>query len=304
MSTLRRSAKVRAFTLIELLVVVAIIALLIAILLPSLSQARKQARASVCLANLHQIGIGLVEYSHDNRDLIIPSYNMTGVTGLDSPLDGWAPILDRDHYIHSPQQAKNSSVYCPETTDVAGIASGQTGTDLENPKGWADWPFLRTGSGNVPQTIPERGFLKIIRVSYWINADNPIGSAASVTPDLYYTGSVGYGPSTNGNYIRLTRLEVIKRPAELIALADGLYAGRQRDAQLGMTNSRIGYRHTGSKGGMANLAFADGHAFPINGRNFPRALGGKNDPEEIRLENGPGHPTVYSDPEKALGITP
>ena len=29
---------------------------------------------------------------------------------------------------------------------------------------------------------------KIIRVSYWINADNPIGTATAVVPDVFYTG--------------------------------------------------------------------------------------------------------------------
>jgi len=55
-----------AFTLIELLVVGAIIALLISILLPSLKRARDQAKAAVCGANFHQIGIALSQYLQDH----------------------------------------------------------------------------------------------------------------------------------------------------------------------------------------------------------------------------------------------
>jgi prepilin-type N-terminal cleavage/methylation domain-containing protein/prepilin-type processing-associated H-X9-DG protein len=60
----------RGFTLIEVLVVVAIIALLIAILLPSLSRAREQARTSVCLTQLKQMGNGVLMYVTDNRSYL------------------------------------------------------------------------------------------------------------------------------------------------------------------------------------------------------------------------------------------
>ncbi len=290
-----------AFTLIELLVVIAVIAVLISVLLPAIAQARKTSRAAACMAQLHGISQGLVAYNGDHREAVIPSYNMTGTTGADVILDGWGPIMDRDGYIASGKHSRSNPFYCPETVDVEGVATGQTGTDPNNPKGWVDWPFVRTGSANVPTLDPTRGFEKVIRVSYWMNAINPIGGTVQVEQDLHYTGSVGYGPGTNGDSVRLTYVRAFMRPYELIAIADGVYVGRQRDNQIGMANSRIGYRHPG-KNSAANTAVADGHVKAIGGKDFPRALGGTNTPAEVREENTGGRASVYANPEKTLGL--
>jgi prepilin-type N-terminal cleavage/methylation domain-containing protein/prepilin-type processing-associated H-X9-DG protein len=293
----------RGFTLIELLVVIAIIALLIGLLLPALGMARGNARSTACGATLRGIGQGFVLYSTDHKDIIVPSYHMTGTSGVGVALDGWGPILDSGGYMlgAGEQQLKKSPFTCPEAKDVPGVLSGQTGGDPDNPKGWMDWPCERTGSGFTPVTVPERGMEKLIRVAYWINADNPIGTSTAVVKDLYYTASVGYGPGTNGLTIGYTRASAFDRPSTLIAAADGIYAGRQRDNRIGTTNCRIGYRHPGGKG-TSNAVFADGHVIGIEGYRFPRALGGSNDPVEVREENSRGGPTVYANPGRALGL--
>jgi prepilin-type N-terminal cleavage/methylation domain-containing protein/prepilin-type processing-associated H-X9-DG protein len=288
----RGSRPPAAFTLIELLVVIAIIAILAALLLPALNNARRTAKATACLSNLHQIGLAFVLYNNDNSEGVIPSYNMTGIAGgAGVPLDGWAPIID-SAYMRGNRANSGSVFTCPEMVDVEGMAAGQTGTDPKNPKGWMDWPNIRNGTANIPTTIPERGFDCIIRVGYWINANNPIGAATTVVNDVFYTASVGYGPGSNGESIRQTRTSAFTRPVALIALADGVYAGKQGQNRIGVKDSRIGYRHPGGVGS-ANVNFADGHAGRIRGNTFPQG-GVKND-------NVGSTFTLYANPDAFFG---
>ena len=296
----RSHSTCRGFTLVELLVVIGIIAVMIALLLPALNRAREQANAVKCLSNLRQLGQAFVMYSENNKGYVIPSYTMTGVAGGPTvPLEGWAPILDRDKYIAGDREMNRSVFTCPSTLNIAPFEfAAQTGTDPGNPKGYMDWPCIRSGTTVAPTTIPQRGFDRIIRVGYWINADNPIGSATVVVPDRFYTSSVGYGPGTNGLFLNHTKTARFRKPSRLIVLADGVYAGRQSDSRIGTTNSRVGYRHPKQ---MANVCFADGHAEPIAGDKFPRANGTTVTLADARNDNYGENPTVFANADRALG---
>jgi prepilin-type N-terminal cleavage/methylation domain-containing protein/prepilin-type processing-associated H-X9-DG protein len=84
----RRSSPPRptCFTLIELLVVIAIIAILASLLLPTLGRAKESGRATKCLSNLHQIGLGLQIYVADNRNRLPAMTNITSMSNyLGSP---------------------------------------------------------------------------------------------------------------------------------------------------------------------------------------------------------------------------
>jgi len=56
----------KKFSLIELLVVIAIIAILASLLFPMLARARKEARRTICIANIRQIGVASFSFSGDN----------------------------------------------------------------------------------------------------------------------------------------------------------------------------------------------------------------------------------------------
>jgi len=60
------------------LVVISIIALLVSVLMPALTKAKRQAKAVICLSNLHQWGLVFAEYTGDNNN-----YFMAGNSGGD-----------------------------------------------------------------------------------------------------------------------------------------------------------------------------------------------------------------------------
>jgi len=68
MRDFKRQMKKKKFTLVELLVVIAIIGILMTLLLPSLSDARHRTRNALCLSNIRQQGLALINYTVDNND--------------------------------------------------------------------------------------------------------------------------------------------------------------------------------------------------------------------------------------------
>ncbi len=70
-----RSKPFRGFTLIELLVVIAIVALLAATLFPVFARARENARRRSCQSNEKQLALGLLQYTQDYDEHLMPFRN-------------------------------------------------------------------------------------------------------------------------------------------------------------------------------------------------------------------------------------
>ena len=181
-------------------------------------------------------------------------------------------------------------------------------------QGWADWPMVYTtvGGDGVPKqstTMPASGFNKIIRCSYWMNAYNPIGSAPNAPysmTDIYYSTIVGFGNAAYG-YLQPHRTTDIRRSSDLVAVADGLYAGRQGSSRqdpatipAASFTCRVAYRHPGiaGKNSACNAGFADGHVERLGRTNFPVPVNGNlthDQNMQLILSS-----TIYADPN---GIT-
>ena len=148
----------RGFTLIELLVVISIIALLIALLLPALAQARRDAQAVVCAANLHSIGEAMEEYAAQWQDAIAGSPATSGSffwsnidTGAHSPYSEYDyPNLCAEYDWMTPlSNEMDHKFVCSNTSDI--LAANKTDR-------LARFEFLR----NDPAFIcPSNNFLAI-----------------------------------------------------------------------------------------------------------------------------------------------
>lgn len=104
-------------TLVELLVVIGLIAVLASLLLPVLGKARAAANASICLANLRQVGSSWTMYLSDSRGRL-PEYVWSTPTAPSLAWQGyWTGVVDRF-------ETKDGVLVCPTARLESPFTSG------------------------------------------------------------------------------------------------------------------------------------------------------------------------------------
>lgn len=195
----------KGFTLIELLVVIAIIAILAAIIFPVFSRAKENARKSVCVSNLRQLGMALKMYAQD-WDERFPVDKYTG--NSDERL--WRLILPLLPYV------KNRGIfYCPSAPIGAYCDPTIVESDENWSRGWITYlyfswyamdpirPMIRTRpdlAPYIPRTLSELDPPTSWLMSCWFqHGKDPYGNPTPflhsmehkmILPVLYLDGHV------------------------------------------------------------------------------------------------------------------
>ena len=204
MATLPRSSQHRGFTLIELLVVISIIALLIAILLPALATARRQARNSVCMSNLRQIGVATNAYAADNDDKLAP-VSRWGAASLNVILDGAGPN-GVGHFWSGKYTSSPEMLYCPEMEE--GIFSFKANNVMANGQQFMTLP-KPVAAGNQWRSSYHFNMMTYVNTTTWVltekhanlsNAESDDVIAGDVVVDKDNIAHIEGGPMWNMMY--------------------------------------------------------------------------------------------------------
>jgi prepilin-type N-terminal cleavage/methylation domain-containing protein/prepilin-type processing-associated H-X9-DG protein len=235
------------FTLIELLVVVAIIALLISILLPSLQQARERAKTAVCSSNLRQMGIAMALYLEDNLAYYPGEHSARSEPDLGGgTFVTWAPRL---------------RLYASMNEEIFWCPTADDDTYWEVIFGVPRIPVYVRGYGYQPT---ERPIIAGAPGDLFCYGYNSWGVGEWCTTDAGI--SLGLGAHVDDWSIPWAwriRADDVRRPAEMIAIADGKADGNW-DSAIDPENWQEHEWPSARHDGGAQVLFCDGHVIHEN----------------------------------------
>lgn len=237
---MRERKRRTAFTLLELLVVLAIIGILCALLLPAVQSARGAARGVQCLSNLRQLVIATQQYAE--------------VSG------GFYPAAAADQFVGFGGRYRWHGVRA--TPNGKSKFDGSLGPLA---------PFLESSEGI--KACPD-----FAHFFAWGTAANTFeGGTGGYGYNHTYVGGTHYRSNWPLMYIRASRIKDFASPSRTVAFTDAAFAQGKGIIEYGFceppfwidnwtptwkeSDSRpdpsIHFRHAG---GLANIAWLDGHA--------------------------------------------